>query len=49
MLAEENAIFKENSCKQNLFWFFSTSNGKMIFALLEKIIILYMGLTLVDV
>ena len=38
--AEQGNIFQESSCKQNSFWAGGTRSGKVIFALLEKIVTL---------
>ena len=37
---EQSGIFQEDSCKQNLVWPRSIGGGKVIFALLEEIVIL---------
>ena len=47
--AEEGSIFWEGSCKRNSVWFHSTNGGKVVFALLEEIITLHMGLTQIHV
>ena len=38
--AEQGGIFQKNSRKQNSVWAHSTGYGKVIFALLEKIVII---------
>ena len=47
--AENDLITKKKSCKQNLVWLYGSCNGKVIFTLLAKVIVLYMGDTVVDV
>ena len=37
--AEQGGIFQEDSHKRNLVWACGTGNGKVIFALLEEIVI----------
>ena len=46
---EQSSIFQEDSRKQNLIWACSTGNGKVIFALLEEIVILHVSFTLINV
>ena len=47
--AEQGGVFQKNSCKQNSVWAHDTSDGKVIFALLEKIVILQVNFTLINV
>ena len=47
--AEQGGVFYKSSCKRNLVWLHGTSNGKVIFALLEDIIAFYISFTLVNV
>ena len=47
--AEQGGIFWKSSCKQNSVWPRYTGGGKVVFALLEEIITLYVGLTLIHI
>lgn len=49
LLMEINSILKKKGCKRDSIRFNSSSNGKMIFIPLTKVIIPYMGLTTIDV
>ena len=40
LLTEQGSIFQEGNCKQNLVWARGTGYSKVIFALLEEIVIL---------
>ena len=40
LLAEQDGIFQESSCKLNMVWACGTGCSKVIFALLEKIVTL---------
>ena len=46
---EQSGIFQEGSYKWDLVWARGTGNGKMIFALLKKIITLQMSFTPINV
>ena len=47
--SEQDSIFQEDSHKRNLIQTHDTGGGKVIFALLEKIIILQVSFTLINV
>ena len=49
LLAEQDNILQESSCKRNLVWARNTGDGKVIFALLEEIVTLRMSFILINV
>lgn len=48
LLAEWSGVFQEGSRKQNLVQSRGSGGGKVVFALLEEIVALHMGLTPVN-
>ena len=47
--AEQGGIFQKSSCKRNSIWACDTGGGKVIFALLEEIVILQVSFILINV
>ncbi len=48
LATEVNLISKKKGCKQNLIRFSDSNNGKVVFKLLTKVIILYVELIIID-